>query len=119
MLLGDLYDCANGGGTLLAVFPDQITQEECITLINFMAQNKIGVLIEAGVPEGTRVAHKHGWTSSPLDMVSDAGIVFSPGGDYVLSIFLWNEQEMIWDPTKNLVASLSQAIYNYFNPPIE
>lgn len=119
MLLGDIYDCANGGGTLVAVFPDQIAQEECITLINLLAQNKIGVLIEAGVPEGTRVAHKHGWTSSPLDMISDAGIVFSPGGDYVLSIFLWNEQEMIWDPTKNLVAGLSQAVYNYFNPPIE
>jgi beta-lactamase class A len=119
MLLGDIYDCANSGGTLAAVFPDQIAQEECVTLINLLAQNEIAVLIEAGVPEGTRVAHKHGWTSSPLDMVSDAGIIFSPGGDYVLSIFLWNEQEMIWDPTKNLVAGLSQAVYNYFNPPIE
>jgi hypothetical protein len=119
MLLGDIYDCANGGGTLNAVFPDEIVQDECITLINLLAQNKIGVLLEAGVPEGTRVAHKHGWTSSPLDMVSDAGVIFSPGGDYVLSIFLWDEQEMIWDPTKNLVAGLSQAVYNYFNPPIE
>jgi hypothetical protein len=119
MLLGDIYDCANGGGTLGAVFPDQIAIEECITLINLLAQNKIGVLIEAGVPEGTRVAHKHGWTSSPLDMVSDAGIVFSPGGDYVLSVFLWNTPEMIWEPTKNLVAGLSQAVYNYFNPPID
>lgn len=119
MLLGDIYDCAKGGGTLVAVFPDQISQDECVILINLLAQNDIGVLIEAGVPEGTRVAHKHGWTSSPLDMVSDAGVVFSPGGDYVLSIFLWNEQEMIWDPTKNLVAGLSQAVYNYFNPPIE
>ncbi|HEY45245.1 MAG: hypothetical protein AMJ88_04315 [Anaerolineae bacterium SM23_ 63] len=119
MLLGDIYDCANGGGTLLAVFPDQITQGECTTLLNLLAQNKIAVLIEAGVPLGTRVAHKHGWTSSPLDMVSDAGIVFSPGGDYVLSVFLWNTPEMIWEPTKNLVAGLSQAVYNYFNPPIE
>jgi beta-lactamase class A len=119
MLLGDIYDCANGGGTLLAVFPDQIAQEECITLIDLLAQNKIAVLIEAGLPLGTRLAHKHGWTSSPLDMVSDAGIVFSPGGDYVASIFLWNTPEMIWETTKNLVAGLSQAIYNYFNPPIE
>jgi len=119
MLLSDIYNCTRGGGTLIAVFPDQISRDECSVLLDLMSQNKIGVLIEAGVPEGTRVAHKHGWTSSPLDMVSDAGIVFSPGGDYILSIFLWNEQEMIWEPTSKLVAGLSQAVYNYFNPPIE
>jgi len=119
MLLSDIYNCTRGGGTLMAVFPDQISRDECSVILDLMSQNKIGVLIEAGVPEGTRVAHKHGWTSSPLDMVSDAGIVFSPGGDYVLSLFLWNEHEMIWEPTSKLVAGLSQAVYNYFNPPIE
>lgn len=119
MLLSDIYRCTRGGGTLIAVFPDQINRDECSVILDLMSENKIGVLIEAGVPEGTRVAHKHGWTSSPLDMVSDAGIVFSPGGDYVLSIFLWNEREMIWEPTSKLIAGLSQAVYNYFNPPIE
>jgi len=119
MLLSDIYRCTRGGGTLMAVFPDQINRDECSVILDLMSENKIGVLIEAGVPEGTRVAHKHGWTSSPLDMVSDAGIVFSPGGDYVLSIFLWNEREMIWEPTSKLIAGLSQAVYNYFNPPIE
>ncbi len=119
MLLGDIYACAGGGGSLMAVFPGEITQRECSSLINLLSQNKIGVLIEAGVPEGTRVAHKHGWTSSPLDMVSDAAIVYSPGGNYVLTIFLWNQPEMIWEPTSRLVASLSRAVYNYFNPPIQ
>jgi beta-lactamase class A len=119
MLLTDLYSCANGGGTLMAVFPDQITQQECSHLLDLLSQNKIGVLIEAGVPEGTRVAHKHGWTSSPLNMVSDAAIVFTPGGDYVLSLFLWNEPEMIWEPTSKMFGVLSQTVYNYFNPPIE
>ncbi len=117
MLLTDIYQCANGGGTLLAAFPGQIKQSECEHMLDLLSQNKIGVLIEAGVPDGTRVAHKHGWTDSPLTQVSDAGIVFSPAGDFVVSIFLWNSHEMIWDTSSRLVAELSRAVYNYFNPP--
>ncbi len=83
-LLGDMYACGNGGGTLLAAFPGEITVEECRMMLDLLAENKIGVLIEAGVPDGTRVAHKHGWTDSPLTWVGDAGIVYSPAGDYVL-----------------------------------
>jgi hypothetical protein len=37
----------------------------------------------------------------------------------VLSLYLWNDQEMIWDPVSRLVAELSQAVYNYFNPPAQ
>jgi beta-lactamase class A len=119
MLLEDIYQCAEGGGTLLAAFGGQITPEECQSMLSLMSLNKIGVLIEAGVPDGTRVAHKHGWTESPLHSLGDSGIIFSPAGDYVLSLYLWNDQEMIWDPVSRLVAELSQAVYNYFNPPTQ
>jgi beta-lactamase class A len=88
-------------------------------MIDLLAQNKIGSLIEAGVPDGTRVAHKHGWPSSPFDMIGDAGIVYTPGGDYVFSLFLFQEQEMFWDPTSKMFADISRAVYNYFNPPVE
>lgn len=117
LLLSDIYACANNGGTLLAAFPGEINPEECQQMLDTLGNNYLGSLIQGGVPDGTRVAHKHGWTQSPLDMVSDAGIVFSPGGDYVISIFLWNDPEMIWSPTSRTVATLSKAVYNYFNPP--
>ncbi len=117
-LLSDIYGCAKGGGNLLAAFPREIKPEECQHMLDLLAQNKLGLLIEAGVPDGTRVAHKHGWTDSPLDSIGDAGIVFSPGGDYVVSLFLWNSPEMVFPPTATLMADLSRAIYNYFNPPI-
>jgi hypothetical protein len=117
MLLTDIYACAQGGGSLLARFPNELTPQECSRMLDLLSANILGTLIKGGVPEGTRVAHKHGWRSSPLDMIGDAGIVFTPGGDYTLSIFLWNEQEMIWNPTSRLVADLSRAAYNYFNPP--
>jgi len=119
MLLSDIYACAGNGGTLLAAYPGEITVEECQQMLDTMSQNYLGSLIQGGVPDGTRVAHKHGWTQSPLDMVSDAGIVFSPGGDYVLVIFLWNDPEMIWTPTSRIVANLSKAVYNYFNPTLQ
>lgn len=118
MLLADIYDCANGGGTLIAAFPGELQPSECSHMLDLLSQNKIGWLIEAGVPDGTRIAHKHGWTSSLFDPISDSGIVYTPGGDYVLSIFVWNDTELVFEPTSDLVADLARAVYNYFNPPV-
>lgn len=118
-LLGDIYACAkSGGGALMAAYPDDITPDECRTMLDLLSENVLGSLLKGGVPDGTRVAHKHGWRSSPLDMIGDAGIVFSPGGDYIISLFIWDDQEMVWEPTSHLIADLSKAVYNYFNPPI-
>ncbi len=122
-LLADLYTCAHAnGGTLLAAFPGEITPEGCQQMIDLLARDKIGVLIEAGVPEGTRVAHKHGWISGPngvVQNISDAGIVYTPGGDYVLSIYTYHPREAIWNQVSSLIARLSQAVYNYYNLPTE
>jgi beta-lactamase class A len=119
MLLEDIYACAKGGGTLLALYPEEISPDECRRMLDLLSENILGTLLKGGVPDGTRVAHKHGWRSSPLDMIGDAGIVFTPGGDYVMSVFLWDDEEMVWEPTSKLVANLSRAVYNYFNPPIQ
>lgn len=119
MLLMDIYHCENGGGALLAVYPEQVTPQECSRMMDLLANNKIGYLMEAGVPEGTRVAHKHGWTSSPFHTIGDAGVIYTPGGDYIFSLFLFNKEEMFFDPTSLMFADISRAIYNYFNPPVE
>ena len=118
MLLEDIYQCTqNGSGNLLAVFPDEFTQSECQSMINFLVRNKIGLLIEAGVPDGTPVAHKHGWVTyfGVMNTLGDAGIVYTPGGNYVVAIFLYHPDQLIWDPASELVAAQSEAIYNYFN----
>ncbi len=112
-LLSMLYYCAEGtGGTLVAVFGEDITQTECQTILAFMLQNKIGSLIEEGVPPETAVAHRHGWIS---DTHGDAGIVFSPGGDYVIVQFLYKPDWLEWEISSPLLANLSRATYNYFN----
>jgi len=118
MLMEDIYQCTQRGeGNLLAVFPDEFTQQECQAMINYLTRNDIGLLIEAGVPDGTPVAHKHGWVTyfGVMNTLGDAGIVYTPGGNYVLSVFIHHPDQLIWDPASELVAVISEAIYNYFN----
>ena len=113
ILFSMIYYCAQGqGGTLLAVYPEQITQSECQELITFMAQNKIGSLLEEGVPQETAVAHRHGWIS---DTHGDAGIIFSPGGDYVIVQILYQPDWLEWAVSSPLLAEISRATYNFFN----
>ena len=123
MLLEDIYMCAdNGQGTFKAVFGDLITQQECQTMIDYLAQNKMPSLLEAGVPDVTEVAHKHGWvttTNGIMQTLGDGGIVFSPGGDYVLVIFLYHPQQLIWSNASYLVGELSAAIYNFYNQNLQ
>ena len=120
MLLSDIYQCAEtGGGALIAAFPDKLTSEICQQMVTYLASDKIGVLIEAGVPEGTQVAHKHGWISDPSSLVihniSDAAIVYTPGGNYVLVIYAYHPVQTVWEPVSALFAEMSQAVYNYYN----
>ncbi len=111
-LLEMIYQCAAGGGTLLAAYPGSITPDECQYMIELLTQNRIGSLIEAGVPEGTTVAHKHGWTA---ETHGDAGIVFSPGGNYVLAEFLHTPGWLEWQISSPLLAEISRATYSFFN----
>ena len=120
-LLADIYQCANdSGGTLIAAFGDEITQEECQLMIQNLKNDHTPSLIPAGVPDGIEVAHKHGWVSDAFGIIhnmSDAAIVFTKGGDYVLSIFLYHPNQLIYDSANQLVSDLSRATYNYYNLP--
>ncbi len=119
MLLEDIYQCAEtGGGAFAAVFPGQITQGECQQMISYLSMNRIGVLIQAGMPDGNRLAHKHGWITESdglIHTIADVGIAYTPGGNYVLSIFMHDANQLVWEPTNLLMAQLSKAIYNYYN----
>lgn len=113
-LLNAVYQCAmDESGPLLIAFPGEITPVECRQMILAMSANEIGVLTEAGVPTGTRVAHKHGWIN---DTHGDAAIVFTPGGDFVLTMTLhqpdWLPYELSW-PT---MAEIARLAYNAYNP---
>jgi len=113
LLLEMIYQCSHGGGALVAAYPDAFTADECGQMIEWMSMNCIDSLIEAGVPVGTSVAHKHGWTG---DTHADSALVFSPGGDFVLVIFLYRPEWLEWEESASLMANIATATYNYFNP---
>jgi beta-lactamase class A len=119
MLLEDLYHCATtGGGTLMAVFPGEITLDECRQMINLLTLNDIPVLLQGGLPEGTRIAHKHGWIQESdgyQHMLGNSAIIYTPGGNYIMTVFMYHPVQLIFDPANRLVINLSQATYNYFN----
>ncbi len=112
-LLSMIYYCASGqGGALEAAFPQEDWQRQCLEILDYMEQNKIGSLLEQGVPEGTPVAHRHGWVSNTH---VDAGIVFTPGGDYVIVQTLYKPDWLEWELSSPLMADVSRAAYNFFN----
>ena len=123
MLLDDLYQCANNdGGSLKAVFNDDITQSECRTMIDYLKLNRIGVLLQAGLPEATQIAHKHGWITEAdglIHTISDAGIVYTPGGNFILSIYVYHPNQLVFDVANLLIAQLASAVYNYYNLSIQ
>jgi beta-lactamase class A len=119
MLLDDIYECSEmGGGAFMAVFHGEITQSECKKMIYYLELDRIGVLIQGGLPDGATIAHKHGWITESdgyIHTVGDSAIVYSPGGNYILSIYMNHPAQLVWDDANLLFARISQAVYNYFN----
>lgn len=120
-LLSAIYQCSkNGGGPFATVFPGQISQNECQQMITLLFGNHMPMLAAAGVPDGTKIAHKHGWVIDANDglmhSICDSGIVFTPGGDFILTIYRWNKDQILFDPANIQMAELAQVVYQFFNP---
>jgi beta-lactamase class A len=117
-LVVDIYECANSGsGPLISAFGQDMTQAKCQNIIDYLKKDRQPYLITAGLPEGTPIAHKHGYGSYQgiIHTIGDAAVVFSPGGDYVLSVYMDNRNLLLWDTANALIARLSSAVYNYYN----
>jgi beta-lactamase class A len=112
LLLEMIYQCSQGGGALMIAYPESFAPEECREMLTLLTANRIDSLIEVGVPPGTPVAHKQGLIP---DTHADAAIVFSPGGDFVLTIFLYHPTWLDWDVSNPLMADIATATYNYYN----
>ena len=70
-------------------------------------------LLKAGVPEDTRVAHKHGWID---DTHGNAAVFFTPGGDYVIVMMLYQPTWLNYQESLPVIAEVSRQVYNYYNP---
>lgn len=113
-MLQSIYQCAkDGSGTLISTFGVAYNQRECQQMLYLMGGNSIGALIENGVPDTIEVSHKHGWID---DTHGDAGVVFTPGGDYILVVVLHNPTWLNFEESFPLIEDISLTVYNYFNP---
>ncbi len=113
LLLQMIYQCGYGGGAILDAFPGQITPQGCQEIQEVLARNPVRSMIGAGIPEGTLLAHKHGFAD---DTHADAGIVYSPGGDYVIVQFQYAPTEwLVWALSQPVFEDVSRATYNFFN----
>jgi len=114
LLLEMIYQCSQGGGALLALYPDFFTTEECGQMLSWLSGNSTdtAVFIEAGVPAGTEVLHRPGFTG---DTHADAAIISGPAGDFVLVVFVYRPDWLEWEESSALIADITAAVYNYFS----
>lgn len=109
-----IEQCRQDDGPLPEAFPETLTPERCGEMLERLEHNADQSRLVAGLPEGTRVAHKSGWIE---DANGDAGIVRSPNGDYLAAIFVYRDQASFnEDRAAATIARISRLIYTYFNP---
>jgi len=118
-----IYDCANYGSGLMAVYTDgEYTEHECKQMLELMSANDLNRLLQAGIPAGTRIAHKNGWIPGALAgargaTTGEAGIVFPANGrDYVISVYLWEDSDTTGFDRWPIIEEISRAAWNYFSP---
>lgn len=86
-----------------------IDQEYSQKMMDILLKQTINDRISKYLPAGTKVAHKTG----DIDFFeNDAGIVFSPNGDFVIVVLTETKDPAL--ATED-IAKISQAVYKYFN----
>lgn len=113
-LLQMIYDCAGDAGALRETYPEEIFADECADLLQKMQLNELAKLLETGLPEDTPFAHKVGWID---DTHGDGGIVFSPGGDFILVMALYGDEWLEWEDSAPLFERVASQAYAHFNEP--
>jgi beta-lactamase class A len=113
-LLAGIYQCAeNDTGLLVDRYSNDFDAQKCRRMLYAMDANQINVFLEAGVPTGTRVIHKHGWIS---DTHGDAGIVIGPDSAFVFVAVLYGRDWLEFDQSSVVIAELARMTWNALNP---
>ncbi|MDZ4722200.1 MAG: serine hydrolase [Roseiflexaceae bacterium] len=112
-----IEQCRNGEGRLLDTFP-QLTKARCAEMISRLEKNGDASRMRSGLPKNIVVAHKSGWIE---DMQADVGIIRSPGGDFLMAIYVYTDIR----PTKivltdkvaaPVIGHFARLIYSFYNP---
>jgi beta-lactamase class A len=107
---GDVFTTADGMATLLEAIGRRqaVSPEASDEMLALLESDVINDRLPALLPPGTVVAHKTGnWSGA----THDAGIVYSPNATYVIVVLTDYDYD-----TDGAIASLSRAVYDYYNP---
>ena len=115
-----IYLGSQGEGLLRDAYPNIFTPQVCQDMIDIMAANDLRNMLGAGIPAEVKLAHKHGFSGYAVpwgDTRAEVGIVFSPGADWLISFYIWQDTDWInWGINQPLYRDVSNMLYNYFNP---
>ncbi len=106
-----LVSCSQGGGTLIALYDNKITPEECQQALDFMSLNEMKEMIVGGLPQGAKAVHKHGYVP---DTHGDVAAIWGPAGPFVLSVFLYRPTWLEWAYSSPTMGDLARASWNVF-----
>ena len=113
----DLEQCSQGKGVLLEKYGENLTAARCKEMIGWLETNGDHTRMLSGLPKDAKVAHKSGWI--PPEIQADAGIVRSPGGDFVIAIYMYQPGERYPDTAvKSLLGNVARLVYSYYNPVV-
>ncbi len=106
-----LVECGDGGGTLIAIYGDKITPEECQQALHFMSFNEMKEMLVGGLPAGAKAVHKHGYVP---DTQGDTAAIWGPAGPYVLTVWLYMPTWAEWRYTDPTFKDIARASWNVF-----
>jgi beta-lactamase class A len=113
----NLEQCSEGKGVLLEKYGENLSAARCKEMIAWLETNGDHTRMLSGLPKDAKVAHKSGWI--PPEIQADVGIVRSPGGDFVIAIYMYQPGERYPDSAvKNLLGSVARLTYSYYNPVV-
>ena len=112
-LLAEIYHCTQGEGKMLEVYPDELTPDECETILFYMSHDEFTELVWGGLPrpDETWIVHKHGFVN---DAHSDLALIWGPTGPYVLSVYLYRQGWMDWETSNAAMKEISRIAWSFF-----
>ncbi|HUN21880.1 MAG TPA: hypothetical protein PK299_01960 [Anaerolineales bacterium] len=111
-LFAMIYQCAKyDGGALRLLYGNLFTPSICQQILSDLQASKIGALLERSVPTDVLLSHRY--VVSP-NLIADAGIFFTPQGDFLVVAYLWNKDALDWDTHSAYIEELGGVAYQFF-----
>lgn len=100
----------------VALFTQQLYEGKLLSphnteaYMNLLKADELNTWLPSGLPKGTPIAHK---TGALYDLVHDAGVVYSPNGDYLIVVMSRGWDNPVTQPPA-VFADISRQLWNFF-----